>query len=271
MGTIWVMKGSTSGIGAAAASLLRHQGFRVIGSDSHDANVVADLTTIHGRAALVRGVSRLAGGRIDAVVPYAGGGPRETGLSLKSSGAEATLGRLPLLANGREPHALTVFAIVSLRKTPTEIIEQCPETDEPAAITSTRTAFEHGRSGAGATDGLTDSAQIPGDLYTVAKQAVQCWCRRVALTEEWAGAGTIIDVVALCFYNTPAAVYVLSNPTLRASIAALAPLRGAFPDRPEEAAALLAWCIVPENLQMTGRVAFADSGYEAQLRMDRAT
>jgi NAD(P)-dependent dehydrogenase (short-subunit alcohol dehydrogenase family) len=84
MGRICVVTGSASRIGAATASLLRHQGFRVIGSDLHDADVVGDLTTTDGRAALIEGASRLTGGRIDAVVANAGGGPPETSLSLNS-------------------------------------------------------------------------------------------------------------------------------------------------------------------------------------------
>ena len=47
MGRICVVTGSESGIGAATARLLRRQGFGVIGSDLHDADVVADLTTTH--------------------------------------------------------------------------------------------------------------------------------------------------------------------------------------------------------------------------------
>jgi NAD(P)-dependent dehydrogenase (short-subunit alcohol dehydrogenase family) len=76
--------------------------------------------------------------------------------------------------------------------------------------------------------------------------------------------------VALGFYDTPAAAYALSNPGLRTSMAALVPLRGSFSGRPYEAAALLAWCISPENSQMTGQILFADGGYEAQLQKDRA-
>jgi NAD(P)-dependent dehydrogenase (short-subunit alcohol dehydrogenase family) len=61
MARICVVTGSASGIGAATVSLLRPQGCRVIGSDLHDADVVADLATTDGRAAFIRGVSRLAG------------------------------------------------------------------------------------------------------------------------------------------------------------------------------------------------------------------
>jgi NAD(P)-dependent dehydrogenase (short-subunit alcohol dehydrogenase family) len=257
MGRICVVTGSASGIGAATASLLRQQGYHVIGSDLHEADVVADLTTTDGRAALVRGVSRLAGGRIDAVVANAGGGPPETSLALNFFGAVATLeGLRPLLENSPAPRAVAVSSIASIGSTPTEIAEQCLAMDEPGAIAAARTAFEHG-------------GQTAVTLYATAKQALQNWCRRVAPTQEWAGMGITLNVVALGFYDTPAAAYVLSNATLRASMAARVPLRGAFPGRPEEAAALLAWCISPENSQMTGQVLFADAGYEVQLRKDR--
>jgi NAD(P)-dependent dehydrogenase (short-subunit alcohol dehydrogenase family) len=271
MGRICVVTGSASGIGAATASLLRRQGCHVIGSDLHDADIVADLTNADGRSDLVRGVSRLAGGRIDAVVANAGGGPPETSLALNFFGAVATLeGLRPLLENSSAPRAVAVSSIASLARTPTEIIDRCLEMDEPGAIAAARTAFGHGGHGASGTDSLPDSGQTALALYATAKQALQHWCRRVAPTQEWAGMGITLNVVALGFYDTPAAAYVLSNPPLRASMAARVPLRGAFPGRPEEAAALLAWCISPENSQMTGQVLFADAGYEVQLRKERA-
>jgi NAD(P)-dependent dehydrogenase (short-subunit alcohol dehydrogenase family) len=75
-------------------------------------------------------------------------------------------------------------------------------------------------------------------------------------------------VVALGFYDTPAAAYILSDPDRRAAMARMAPLRGAFPGRPDEAAAVLAWCVSPENSQMTGQVLFADGGMECLARGD---
>jgi NAD(P)-dependent dehydrogenase (short-subunit alcohol dehydrogenase family) len=261
MERICVVTGSASGIGAATASLLRRQGVRVIGSDLHDADVVADLTTVDGRAAFIRGVSQLAGGRIDAVVANAGGGPPETSLSLNFFGAVATLeGLRPLLGNSPAPRAVAVSSIASLQSMPAEILEKCLGMDEPGAIAAASAAFEQGRLGTNGTVGLPAGAERPLALYGAAKRALQYWCRRVAPTEEWAGAGIILNAVALGFYDTPAAAYVLSSPGLRATMAALAPLRGSFPGRPEEAAALLAWCISPENSQMTGQILFADGG-----------
>ncbi|MBV9813780.1 MAG: SDR family oxidoreductase [Acetobacteraceae bacterium] len=216
-------------------------------------------------------MARLAGGRIDAVVANAGGGTPENSLSLNFFGAVATLATLrPLLEHSPAPRAVAVSSIASLARTPTEIVERCLDMDEPGAIAAARTAFGHdGLRGSG-TDSVPDSGQTALGLYATAKHALQDWCRRVAPTREWAGAGIALNVVALGFYDTPAAAYVLSNPALRAAMAARVPLRGAFPGRPEEAAALLAWCISAENAQMTGQVVFADGGYEVQLRQDRA-
>ena len=270
MERICVVTGSASGIGAATASLLRRQGFRVIGSDLHDADVVADLTTTVGRAAFIRSVSRLAGGRIDAVVANAGGGPSETSLSLNFFGAVATLeGLRPLLAKSLAPRAVAVSSIASLRNRPAEIVEKCLEMDEPGAIAAARTAIEQGKLGTNGIDGLPVTTRMSLDLYGAAKHALEHWCRRIAPTADWAGAGIILNAVALGFYDTPAAAYVLSNPGLRASMAALPPLRGSFPGRPKEAAALLTWCVSPENSQLTGQVIFADGGCEARAQASR--
>jgi NAD(P)-dependent dehydrogenase (short-subunit alcohol dehydrogenase family) len=264
MTRICVVTGSASGIGAATARRLREAGSGVIGCDLRSAEVIADLTTKEGRAALVDGVARLSGGRIDAIVANAGGGPPETSLSLNFFGAVATLeGLRPLLAESPAPRAVAVSSIASLRPPPKGLVEACLARDEAAALAAARAAYE-----AGALDG---GASLPGAeaglaLYGAAKLALQLWCRRAAPTAEWAGAGVPLNVVALGFYDTPAAAYVLGNPMTRAAMAKLAPLHGAFPGRPDEAAALLAWCVSAENSQMTGQVLFADGGVECQAR-----
>ncbi len=48
------------------------------------------------------------------------------------------------------------------------------------------------------------------------------------------------------------------------------PLRGAFPGQADEAAAILAWLVSPENSQMTGQILFADAGFECLARRETA-
>src|SRR5215469_16940499 len=87
----YVVTGALSGIGAATVRYLQARGGRVIACDLGEADVVGDLATSEGRAALVDGVTRLSGGVIDAIVVNAGGGPPKTMLALNFFGAVATL------------------------------------------------------------------------------------------------------------------------------------------------------------------------------------
>jgi NAD(P)-dependent dehydrogenase (short-subunit alcohol dehydrogenase family) len=259
----YVVTGAASGIGAATAMLLKARGHRVIGCDLKKADVVGDLATPAGRAAMVEGVRRLARGHIDAIVANAGGGPPETSLSLNFFGAVATLeGLRPLLAGSPAPRAVAVSSVASLRPERAGLIDACLTMDEQAANARAREAYETRERSSD--NLLPDAAQFPLDIYGNAKQALQRWCRRAAPRAEWAGAGILINVVALGFYDTPAAAYVLNDRTSRATMAGTVPLKGAFPGRPEEAAEILAWCVAPENSQMTGQILFADGGIECR-------
>ncbi len=96
-GRTYLVTGAASGIGAATTVWLRAKGARVITSDLHSADVIADLATPEGRHALVNGASNIAD-RIDGVVANAGGGPPDKMLALNYFGAVATLeGLRPLL------------------------------------------------------------------------------------------------------------------------------------------------------------------------------
>src|SRR5579871_1379940 len=134
-----VVTGAASGIGAATSKRLRDAGHRVIGSDLHDAEVIADLTTDAGRASLAAGVAQLSGGRIDAIVANAGGGPAETSLQLNFFGAVATLeGLRPLLAGSRAPRAVAVSSIASFGPTDKGLVESCLSLDEGRAVAAAR-------------------------------------------------------------------------------------------------------------------------------------
>jgi NAD(P)-dependent dehydrogenase (short-subunit alcohol dehydrogenase family) len=256
MDRTYVVTGTASGIGAATARHLRERGGRVIGCDLRDADVIADLTTGEGRAALVDGVTRLSSGSIDAIVANAGGGPAETMLSLNFFGTVATLeGLRPLLKTSPAPRAVMVSSIASMQPAD-PLVEACLSMDEPAATAAARDAIAAGKG--------------PLDLYGSAKRALNCWCRRVAIKPGWAGAGIPLNVVAPGFIDTPAAAYILSDPGRSAAAAGMVPMRGAYPGRPEQMAAMLAWCVSPENSLMTGQILFVDGGAECLSRGERS-
>jgi NAD(P)-dependent dehydrogenase (short-subunit alcohol dehydrogenase family) len=264
-----VVTGAASGIGLATARRLREKGDRVIACDLHDADVIADLATPQGRAVLVADVAGLTGGRIDAIVANAGGGPPETSLSLNYFGAVATLeGLRPLLRESVAPRAVAVSSVAALRSGGPDLVEACLAGDEAAAIALAKGKIEAAK-GTKPGPPSPEAVQLALDFYGAAKRALQLWCRREASKPEWAGAGAPLNVVALGFFDTPAAAYILSNPEARAATSRLAPLRGAYPGRPEEAAAILAWCVSPENSQMTGQVLYVDGGIECQARPER--
>lgn len=253
MDRTYVVTGAASGIGAATASYLRERGGRVIGCDIHDADVIADLTNDKGRAKLVDGVTRQSGGKIDGIVANAGGGPLETMLALNFFGAVATLeGLRPLLTNSPAPRAVMVSSVASVGPFVPGLVEACLSMDEPAAIAGARDAIAAGKG--------------PLDLYGSAKHALNRWCRRVAGNPDWAGAGITLNVVGPGFIDTPAAAYILSDPGRRAEAGRMVPMRGAYPGRPEQMAAILAWCVSPENSLMTGQILFVDGGLECSTR-----
>lgn len=264
----YVVTGAASGIGAATAGLLRDRGARVISADLHDADVIADLTTVEGRAALVDGVSHLCDGRIDAVIANAGGGPPETSMSLNFFGAVATLeGLRPLLESSPAPRAVAVSSIAALRQPDPRLVNACLRMDESAALAAAKNLL----------DAVQETSPGPppeGEhtalvLYGNAKYALQRWCRSAAVQPQWAGLGIILNVAALGFYDTPSAAHVLSDPDGRVSMARMVPLQGAFPGQPAEAAELLTWLVAPENSQLTGQILFADGGFECSATAGR--
>lgn len=253
----YAVTGAASGIGAATTAYLRAAGARVIACDLRDADVEADLTSAEGRAALVDGVARRGGGRLDGIIANAGGGPTDTMLALNFFGAVASLeGLRPLLAGTEAPRAVAVSSISSLGPFDDELVEACLRGDEATATAIARGAIDRGKR--------------PLDLYGSAKRALNRWVRAAACEARWGGAGIALNVVAPGVIDTPAAAYLLSNPDLRHQLGQRAPLKAAYPGRPEQMAALLAWCVSAENALMTGQVVFADAGFEALARGEAA-
>jgi NAD(P)-dependent dehydrogenase (short-subunit alcohol dehydrogenase family) len=245
----YAVTGAASGIGAATTAWLRARGARVIACDLRDADVHGDLAARAGRAALIDGVTRLSGGRLDGIVANAGGGPPQTMLSLNFFGAVATLeGLRPLLEASAAPRAVLISSLAALGPFEPGLVDACLRADEPAAVAAAGAWLAAGGS--------------PAHLYGSAKHALNRWCRKAAVEPAWAGAGIPLNAIAPGIVATPAAAWILSNPALREEMLRRVPLPGVRPARPEQIAALVAWCVSPENALMTGQVLFADGGFE---------
>ena len=245
-----VVTGSASGIGAATADILRGLGAEVIGCDLANAEVIADLSTVDGRQALIDQVGKW--GRIDAVLAVAGGG-RTRLLETNYFGTVATLeGLRPMLSSSDAPRAVVVSSTSSLAPASSRVLRACADGDEAAA-----TAMVD------ADPVLRESA------YGIAKRALNGWVRRTAPTPGWAGARIPLNAVAPGVVDTPAAAWILEDHEARSAIEAAAPQPLGFPGRPEWVGHLLSWLVSPQNRFVTGQVIFADGGIEAQMVGDR--
>lgn len=243
----YVVTGSSSGIGAATARALRRRGFRVIGVDRNQAEVVADLSTPAGREAMVRGVRRETD-VVDGLVAAAGvSGVRTdpaTVVAVNYFGVVATLAGLrPLMVNGTWPRAATVSSVALLRAEDDELVEACLRGDETAAVRAAG-AKSHYHYAYGAT-----------------KRALSYWVRRAAGTTAWAGKGILLNAVAPGMVETPMTSYLLDGQEKRAATLERV-------DQPlgigtaDGVASLLVW-LTGDNEFVTGQTIFADGGHES--------
>lgn len=127
---------AASGIGRATRELLGQRGENVIGVDVRDAEVVTGLSGADGRNAMVEGVRRLSGGRIDSVYAVAGlAVPTPATGAVNFFGALATLGGLrPLLSGSPSPRAVLVSSMAALLQSDAELVSLLTAEDEPAAL-----------------------------------------------------------------------------------------------------------------------------------------
>ena len=249
MGTIAVT-GSAGGIGGATCERLRAKGHRVIGVDVRDADVIADLSTPAGRAAMIDAVGAACGGTLDGLVAGAGIMGQEPAVAaINFFGAVATLeGLRPLLAKGTDPSAVAI-ASNSTSTTP----------GLPEALVATLLAGDEAAA-------LAAVAAAPGVFaYPASKLALARWVRRHAVTAEWIGAGIRLNAIAPGVIRTPMTEDDLG---FIFSIPDVFPVPIGRPGTPGEMAALLDFLLSPEAGFFCGSVVFADGGSDAATRAD---
>ena len=253
MKRISVVTGAASGIGKATRELLESRGEKVVGVDIHSADVVADLAVPDGREAMVRRVSELTGGQIDAVYAIAGlAKPVPAAVGVNYFGAIATLeGLRPLLAASEAPRAMAVTSLAN-HGVDDELVELMRIHDEQGALARAAELAANGT----------------GNPYTSSKKALAQWIRRAAPTPQWAGGSIPLNAVAPGIIATPMTTGLTATDEDRAAMLALHPMPLNGIAEPVVVARLLAWLGSDENTHLAGQVVYVDGGAEALLRGD---
>lgn len=251
-----LVTGSASGIGKATAELLRERGYRVIGADIHDADIVADLGTKVGRQKLVEEATRLSDGKLDAVLAIAGLAKMVPAtVAVNFFGMVGTLtGLRPLLLESDAPRAVGVSSMASLQPVDDELVAEMKDGDEHAALDRAEM--------------LTDDAEKSQLIYSSTKKAFAQWIRRTAPTPEWAGAGIPLNAVAPGVIATPMTAEYTSTEEARKQILEMVPMPLNGIADPIVVAHLLAWLVSLENTHLCGQVVFVDGGSDAVIRGD---
>lgn len=254
MSRTYVVTGAASGIGKTTATMLREQGNTVIGVDLHDADVNVDLTTVTGRESLVTEVTRLSGGKIDAVLAIAGlAAPIPATVGVNFFGMVATLeGLRPLLAKSDAPRAVGIASMASLHPLDDTLVDLMLAGDEAAALE--RAAV------------LAEDLEAANHIYSSTKKAFALWVRRNAATEAWAGASIPLNAIAPGVIVTPMTAPLLETEEGRAAIMQGVPMPLNGLAGPEVPANLLIWLTSVENSHLCGQVIFIDGGSDVVIR-----
>lgn len=247
----FVVTGSASGIGRATRRRLEQQGADVIGVDLHEAEVVADLATVAGRALAVSAVAELAPAGLDGCVVAAGIGPHERPveriLAVNYFGAMRVLDGLEDLLAARRGAAVAV-ASNSAGITPVDppdVLEAMLADDETRALDLA--ASMHG-----------------AVLYGGSKRALTTWVRRNS--QRWGARGVRLNAVAPGPVRTPLLQGSIDDPELGPLVDALPVPWGPSPSEPEQMAGIITFLLSDASAPVHGSVLFADGGTDALMR-----
>jgi NAD(P)-dependent dehydrogenase (short-subunit alcohol dehydrogenase family) len=259
MGT-YAITGSASGMGREAAQRLRADGHSVIGVDVKDADVVADLSTPHGRKAAADGILAACGGRLEGAVLAAGLGPSRGRDRARLIAQVNYLGVVELLVAVRP-------ALAAAERAKVVVVSSNSTTTVPAVPGRTvRALLAHDA------DKAVRSVRPFGPaattmMYAASKIAVARWVRRHAVLPEWAGSGVRLNALAPGAIMTPLLEEQLSDPRQANAVRSFPIPVGGFGD----AGHLAEWMrfMLSDSADfLCGSVIFVDGGTDAYFRAD---
>lgn len=252
----YVITGTATGIGAAAARILRGRGERVIGIDIKDADIIADLSTPEGRRTAAEQASAHAEGKLDAVIANAGlSAPSAITMAVNYFGATELLeALLPTLSASDAPRAAVTSSMASLMPNSPDLVEAALAGNETAALAIA--------------ENLAADPETGAAIYPSSKRAISRWIRRVAPTAEWAGAGIPLNAVAPGITITPMTADLLATEAGSAAVDQMVPMPLNGHQSPESIAYLLIWLTSVENTHVTGQTIYNDGGSDVVLRGD---
>jgi NAD(P)-dependent dehydrogenase (short-subunit alcohol dehydrogenase family) len=259
MGT-YAITGSASGMGRQTAQRLRDDGHSVIGVDIKDADIVADLSTPHGRREAAEGVLAASSGKLDGAVLAAGLGPSPGRDRPRQIAQVNYFGVVELLVAWRPALAAAQIAKVV-------VVASNSSTTVPAVPRrAVRALLAHDGDKALRSVRLFGKA-APVMMYAASKTAVSHWVRRHAVLPEWAGSGVRLNALAPGAIMTPLLQEQLSNPREAKAVRSFPIPVGGFGD----AAHMADWmCFMLSGAAdfLCGSVIFVDGGTDAYFRAD---
>lgn len=259
MGT-YAVTGSASGMGQETARRLRADGHRVIGIDIKDADIVADLSTPHGRRQAGAAVLEASGGALDGAVLAAGLGPSPVRGRVQQIAQVNYFGvveplvawRPALVAAGRAKVVVVASnSSTTVPLVPRRAVRALLAHDADRALRSVRPY------GPGA----------PTMMYAASKIAVSRWVRRHAVRPEWAGSGVRLNALAPGAVMTPLLQEQLANPRQARAVRSFPVPVGGYGQAGHMADWML-FMLSDAAEFLCGSVIFVDGGTDAYFRAD---
>jgi NAD(P)-dependent dehydrogenase (short-subunit alcohol dehydrogenase family) len=257
MGT-YAISGSASGMGREAAQRLRADGHTVLGVDVKDADVVADLSTPHGREAAADGILAASGGKLEGAVLAAGLGPSPGRDRPRQIAQVNFLGVVELLVALRP-------ALAAVERAKVVVVSSNSSTTVPAVPGRTVRALLAHDADKAVRSVRPFGPAAPTMMYAASKIAVARWVRRHAVLREWAGSGVRLNALAPGAIMTPMLQEQLSDPRQAKAVRSFPIPVGGFGDV-RHMADWMRFMLSDSADFLCGSVVFVDGGTDAYFR-----